>query len=157
MKRSLLITAPLAVLIAAFAAITANANTSTARHPTIIRLDTKRTSLKVIQATPPGRSPGDFALLAGDLLTPGTTRTIGHYQGVCFIINPPSNSECTFTYALAGGQITSLAAYGKNFNGENVVHEALVGGTHAYSNARGESIGQENSDTTGTETLYVTQ
>jgi hypothetical protein len=76
---------------------------------------------------------------------------------VCYTTVPKSDSECTFSFALAGGQITVISAYGKGFNGSKVVHDAIVGGTRAYRNARGEGIGVETSDTTGRETIRLTR
>jgi hypothetical protein len=156
MKRTLSITVALAALVAVIAIVTASGSTSSAGRATTIHLDFKLTSVKAVDAAPKGQSPGDFGVVAGDLLSPGSTEKIGHYQGVCFTMTPASNSECTFTYSLPSGQLTTTTAYGRGFNGENIVHDAVVGGTRAYRNARGEGIGKETGDTTGIETFHVT-
>jgi len=151
---------PIAVALLAAASVpavlTAGADSATGRATTL-RLANRIDAIKLVDAAPRGNSPGDLAVLGGTLRAPGSTRVIGHYQGTCTTMKPPTNSECTFTWAVAGGQITTITAYGRNFNGENTVRDAIVGGTGSYRDVRGEGIGKETSGTTGLETFRFTR
>ncbi|MCA1678419.1 MAG: dirigent protein [Actinobacteria bacterium] len=143
------------LVVPAVAVVTASGNATPAKHTKTIRVANKITSFKMLDAAPKGRSPGDVAVLAGTLRRQGSATVIGRYQGLCTTTHS-SNSECTFTWSLAGGQITTITAYGLGFNDETVVNDAIVGGTKAYRDARGEGIGKETSETTGIETLRIT-
>jgi hypothetical protein len=143
------------VALAAVVAATAVVSASGATAAKTIRLDFKLTNVKVVDAAPKGQSRGDYGVISGTLLTPGTREQVGRYQGICFTTAPPAGSECTITYSLAGGQITTTTAYGKGFNGDAVSHDAIVGGTRNYANARGELVGRETGDTTGTMTVRL--
>ncbi|MEY2516405.1 MAG: Dirigent-like protein [bacterium] len=156
MKRLLSIATPVAV-IAAAAIVTASGDASIAGRTSTMRVDFKMTSVKIVDAEPKGDSAGDFGVVVGDLMSHANGKKIGRYQGTCFTMTSASNSECTFTWSLPAGQITTISAYGKGFNGEDVVHDAVVGGTHAYRNARGEGIGRETGDGTGTQTFHLTR
>lgn len=134
--------------------ITAGADSATG-PATPLRVAFKVDAFKLVDAAPHGQSPGDVGVIGGTLRSPGSSRVIGRYQGTCTTMKPASRSECTFTWALAGGQITTITAYGKNFNGETTAHDAIVGGTGTYRNARGEGIGKETGATTGIETFHI--
>lgn len=155
MKRLLIVAVAIAVPIVA--AVTASGHSPRASAAKVLHIDYKATALKVVDAAPTGDSPGDLGVVSGKLFQSGSSKQIGRYQGVCYTMTPKSNSECTFTFALAGGQITVISGYGKGFNGSKVVHDAVVGGTRAYRNARGEGVGVETSDTTGTETIHLSR
>ncbi|MEA2446093.1 MAG: hypothetical protein QOJ12_3385 [Thermoleophilales bacterium] len=157
MKRLASLGIALIAAVLGTAAVTASGHSGHAASTTVLRADFKTTAVKVVDAAPPGESPGDLGVVGGNLFAHGSSRQIGHYQGTCYTMAPKSNSECTFTFSLAGGQITVISAYGKGFNGSKVVHDAVVGGTRAYRNARGEGIGIETSDTTGTETIHLSR
>jgi hypothetical protein len=157
MKRILGIAVTVGTAVAIIAAVTASGDPAHAAGTTVMRIDYKTTALKVVDAAPKGDSPGDFGVVSGKLLAHGTAKRIGSYQGICYTMAPKADSECTFSFSLPGGQITVISAYGKGFNGSKVVHDAIVGGTRAYRNARGEGIGVETSDTTGTETIHLTR
>jgi hypothetical protein len=150
-RRHLAVVAALAALVAATAVVSASG--ATADHT--IRLDFKLQDVKVVDAAPKGQSRGDYGVISGTLSAPGSHKQAGHYQGICFTTTPPAGSECTITYSLAGGQITTTTAYGKGFNGDAVSHDAIVGGTRRYANARGELVGRETGDTTGTMTIHL--
>jgi hypothetical protein len=115
----------------------------------------KRTALTLVDNRRKGESAGDLGLVSGDLLTTSRKR-IGRYQGTCVIFNPSiGRTQCTFTLSLADGQITTQASYGAGFNGNKLVHEAIVGGTGAYNTARGQVISQETGQTTGKLTIKL--
>ena len=155
MKRFSIVAAAIAVPVVL--AVSASGNSTHAGGAAVLHIDYKTTGLKVVDAAPAGDSPGDVAVVSGKIFKSGSSKQIGRYQGVCYTMVPKSNSECTFTFALADGQITVTSAYGKGFNGANVVHDAIVGGTRAYRHARGEGIGVETSDTTGRETIHLSR
>ena len=155
MKRTFATAVLAAVAVAIAAAVGASGESAHTAGTTVMRIDYRTTGLKVVDAAPKGDSPGDFGVVSGKLFAHGGSKRIGSYQGICHTMTPKSKSECTFTFALAGGQITVISAYGKGFNGSKVVHDAIVGGTHTYRNARGEGIGVETSDTSGTETIHL--
>lgn len=149
----------LALLTAAVAAIGTGATvaaTAGGQQPTkTIQVIEKRTAFKLIDNGRKGESAGDFGLLSGDLL--GTDRKrLGRYQGVCVVLEPASGrTQCTFTLSFADGQVTTQAGYGKGFNRSKVVHEAIVGGTRSYSDARGEVLAEETGATTGKLTIQL--
>ncbi|UTI65694.1 hypothetical protein NBH00_05645 [Paraconexibacter antarcticus] len=152
---------PTAVLVAVAGAgvpaVLAVGADSAPSRVTTLRVAFKIDAAKLVDAAPHGNSPGDVAVLSGTLRTPAPGQVIGHYHGTCTTMQPVSDSECTFTWALAGGQITTIAAYGDNFNGRRVVHDAIVGGTGRYRDARGQGIGKETGETTGLETFQLTR
>jgi len=155
MKRLAVVALALAVPVVA--AVSASGHTVHATRARVLKVDFKTTSVKEVDNAPKGRSAGDLGVVSGPLFAHGSSRRIGRYQGVCYTMAPKTNSECTFTFSLAGGQITAISGYGKGFNGDKVVHDAIVGGTRAYRNARGEGVGIETSDTTGTETIHLSR
>ena len=105
-------------------------------------LDLRQTAEHVVDQTPPGNSAGDTAVLAGDLLREG--EKAGQYQGYCVYITSGANSQCTFTLALPDGQVVLSTGYG-TFNGETPPsRDPIVGGSGAYSTARGHAEGGEN-------------
>src|SRR5581483_779538 len=83
----------------------------------------------MLDVAPKGDSPGDQGFKVGDVYEHG--RRVGRYQGTCTVL-PRSNSQCTFTVGLKGGQIVLVAGYGPGLNGDAVVHEPVVGGSGVY-------------------------
>lgn len=107
-----------------------------------LTVDLRQTAEHVVDQAPAGDSPGDMAVLAGDLLRDGT-RT-GQYQGYCVYITSGANSQCTFTLALPDGQVVISTGYG-TFNGEAPPsYDPIVGGTGAYWAARGYAVGNDS-------------
>jgi hypothetical protein len=157
MKRLLATAVTIGIAIPVAGAVTASGNPTHAGPAAVMRVEYKTTALKVVDAAPKGDSPGDLGVVSGKLFAPGGAKQIGRYQGLCYTMAPKTNSECTFTFSLSGGQITVISGYGKGFNGSKVVHDAIVGGTRAYRAVRGEGIGVETSDTTGRETIHLTR
>jgi hypothetical protein len=157
MKRATLLAALAAAgtTVAVVAVSAAGQSPGTAGAKTIQVVE-KRTSFKLVDNGRKGESAGDIGLLDGNLLANSGDKKIGRYQGVCTVLKPASGqTQCTFTLSLPDGQITSQAGYGPGFNGNKVVHEAVVGGTHAYSDARGEVVAEEANDTTGKLTIQL--
>ena len=107
-----------------------------------VTLDLRQTAEHVVDQAPPGDSAGDTAVLTGDLLRDG--KKAGQYQGYCVYITSGANSQCTFTLALPDGQLVLATGYG-TFNGETPPsRDPIVGGSGAYSKARGYAEGREN-------------
>lgn len=144
----------IAALAAAATSVAATTVTATGQSPATsgprtIQLIEKKTAFKLVDNGRKGESAGDLGLLSGDLL--GRDRKkLGRFEGTCVVFKPSvGQTQCTFTLSLADGQIITQAGYGPGFNGNKVVHEAVVGGTRAYQDARGEAISQETGRTTG--------
>jgi allene oxide cyclase len=153
--KHLVVAGALAALIALSAVVSASGHQASAQAAQTIRLDFKMTSARRVDSAPKGMSVGDYGVVGGRLFAAGTSRQVGQYQGICFMTAAKNGSECTFTLALADGQITTMAAYGAGFNGNKVVHDAIIGGTGAYRTARGEVLGEETGDTTGKMTVEM--
>ena len=99
----------------------------------------------------PGPSMGD-QIVSHDVLLDETGQQVGH-DGVSCIVTDPSGpeAECTATFAVPGGQITT-----QFLNSPPPVKRAAVtGGTGAYRNARGEAVLVERGDGTGTVTFHL--
>ncbi len=105
--------------------------------------DLHQTAEHIVDEAPTGDSAGDTAVLAGDLLRRG--QKAGQYQGYCVYITSGANSQCTFTLALPDGQVVMVTGYG-TFNGGEAPPslDPIVGGSGAYSKARGYGEGGEN-------------
>ncbi|MGH9153788.1 MAG: hypothetical protein ACRD03_15620 [Acidimicrobiales bacterium] len=146
-KRAVAAAGIVAVIAAVLIAWAVQASSDSKRSFT---LDGKVTAYDAVDLAPSGDSPGDLGVLAGDLTRDGNAA--GTYQGYCISITDPSNSQCSFTLALDDGQIVISTGYGE-FNGaEDTSRDPIVGGTGAYSDARGWAEGKE----TGEETVrYV--
>ena len=82
-----------------------------------------------------GDSPGDQGVIAGTLTEDG--EDAGTYQGHCINITDPSNSECTFSFFLDDGQIVVTTGYGERNGAGDSAQSPIIGGTGAYSTARG--------------------
>jgi len=150
----------LAALAGAGAALAAVAVTAYAQAPTAtstrtIRLIEKRTAVTLVDNGSKGESAGDLGLVSGDLLT-NSGKRLGRYQGTCVVFKPSlGRTQCTFTLSLPDGQITTQASYGPGFNGNKIVHEAIVGGTRSYNAARGQVVAEDTSETTEKLTIQL--
>jgi hypothetical protein len=152
MKRLLAIAAAVALVGSAVGVVAANGK---AGDKQTLRLGEKITDVHRVDAAPKGDSPGDTGVISGELSSAG--KKVGRYQGYCVTVRPPDTSDCTFTLSLPKGQLKTTAGYGPGFNGQKVVHEAVLGGTHAYRAAGGEVISRETGDTTGKLTIHLTK
>ena len=107
-------------------------------------LDLHQTAERIVDQAPAGDSPGDMAVLAGEMQRDG--KPAGQYQGYCIYITSGANSQCTFTLALADGQLVLSTGYGA-FNGDTPPsRDPIVGGSGAYSTARGYAAGEESDE-----------
>lgn len=88
-----------------------------------------------VDQRPRGLSPGDMQIFGGRLVSDGQTR--GRVQAYCVVVSS-SNQECSFTYALDGGQIAAVVGYGRGLSANKSSTDPIVGGTGVYEGARGE-------------------
>jgi hypothetical protein len=131
-KRAMAAAGLIAVIVAALVAWTEQASGDAKKTFT---LDGKLTAFTPVDLAAAGESPGDLGVIAGTLSENGDDA--GSYQGYCVSITGPSNSECTFTFALEDGQLVVTTGYG-DFNGaDDTARSPVVGGTGAYANTRG--------------------
>jgi hypothetical protein len=100
-----------------------------------IQLALVKGSFHSVDQRPHGYSPGDMQIFGGRLVSDGQTR--GRVQAYCVVVSS-SNQECSFTYALDGGQIAAVVGYGKGLSANKSSTDPIVGGTGAYEGARGE-------------------
>jgi len=152
MRRKSFITAAAAAATAAaaIATVSASGQSSTTASPATIQLIEKKTSFKLVDHGRKGESAGDYGLVSGELLSTDRKR-VGRFLGTCFVFKPSAGqTQCSFALSLPDGQIITQAGYGSGFNGSKTVHEAVVGGTRAYKDARGEVVSEETGETTGT-------
>ena len=142
MKRSLAVGAAAAAVVTSLILWSVQSNAQDRKGN--VTLDLRQTAEHVVDQSPPGESAGDTAVLAGDLLRDG--KKAGQYQGYCVYITSGANSQCTFTLALPDGQLVVATGYG-TFNGETPPsRDPVVGGSGAYSRARGYAEGGENDE-----------
>jgi hypothetical protein len=100
----------------------------------------------VLDLGAPGPSLGDVQIL-NDNLVNRRGKVVGHDGGTCAVtsLNPPE-TNCTITFSLPGGQITS-----QFLNSPPPRKLApITGGTRRYRGARGDLVLKENPDQTGT-------
>jgi allene oxide cyclase len=142
MKRIVAVSAAGVAVVVSVAAWSAQSNAQGRKAD--MTFDLAQTAEHVVDEAPAGDSAGDTAVLAGDLLQGG--KKAGQYQGYCVYITSGANSQCSFTLALADGQIVLSVGYG-SFNGDTPPSlDPIVGGSGAYSKARGYAEGTENDE-----------
>jgi len=133
-------------------AVAASADTPATSSTT---LTFKQTSVKNADTGHKGPSIGDMQVVRGSVFkTDGKTR-VGSYEGTCSMIAPDGSTTCTFIIGRPEGQLVISAAYGKGYNEGSTAHEAIVGGTGAYSNAHGEVLDHETGRKTATATIEL--
>jgi hypothetical protein len=94
----------------------------------------------------PGPSLGDVQIL-NDKLVNRRGKVVGHDGGICTVTSlDPPETNCTITFSLPGGQITS-----QFLNSPPPRKIApITGGTRRYRGARGDLVLTEHPDQTGT-------
>jgi hypothetical protein len=93
-----------------------------------------------VDQAPRGNSVGDVQIFGGELIGGGHRR--GRLQAYCVVISA-TNQECSFTYALHGGQLAALVGYGRGFSGSHSSRDPIAGGSGVYAGARGEISDRE--------------
>jgi len=84
-----------------------------------------------VDQPPTGTSAGDESIFTGSMLSHGKKR--GELQGYCVNLTV-QRVECSESVGLPGGQLALQGGFGKGNTGA----AAIVGGTGAYANARGD-------------------
>jgi hypothetical protein len=139
--RSILI---LALLVCAVVAIAATTSTTQPTPKTLELTGILTGDHVALDAKPNGPSAGDIVYVNGLIFDHG--KRVGRYQGVCTTM-PHSSQQCSFTIGLPDGQLIVESGYGPSYNTGSVALEAVVGGTGAYANARGQVRDREVTST----------
>lgn len=96
-----------------------------------------------------GLSMGD-EIVAHDLIFDSIGKQVGHDGVSCVVTDPDAvEAECTATYDLPGGTITTQFLNAP----PPVKHFAVTGGSGIYRNVRGQGVLTEHPDQTGTLTF----
>ena len=79
---------------------------------------------------------GDYLAFHDPLVKPGSTKRVGHVEGVCWLTAPKSGLYyCSVNFAIAGqGQIAGTGMFDASGKTTNA---AITGGTGAYRSATG--------------------
>jgi hypothetical protein len=128
---ALILTAAAITVIAVGVSGSAASGSSSTRAKTIHLTLRHDGAFKQIDQPPAGRSAGDENLFTGSIHRHGKKR--GELQGSCVNVTA-QRVECTESVRLGGGQLALQAGFGKGNRG----FAAIVGGTGAYANARGD-------------------
>lgn len=102
--------------------------------------------VEAIDAAPEGDSVGDYLSFSGDIFAADNTTKLGTDSGFCMRVVKGARYECTWTVALADGQIMIAGPFLDA--GDSTL--AITGGTGVYKAARGEMLLHAR-DTTGSQ------
>lgn len=100
--------------------------------------------VETIDNGPHGDSVGDYLSFSGEIFAADNKTRLGTDSGFCMRVIKGSRYECTWTVALADGQIMIAGPFLDA--GDSTL--AITGGTGAYKAARGEMLLHAR-DTTG--------
>jgi hypothetical protein len=141
----------LALVVAPFAVVLLAAWSSSSGTTQRTSVPTKAVTVKVVEHQTSLMPAGNTLTLTNDLLQNG--KTIGSNQVGCFLTGPGSMAECFAASVLPKGQILSQASITiPPPTGTTVT--AIVGGTGAYSTARGTIDSVRTSDTSDTTVTF---
>jgi hypothetical protein len=136
MKRGLAAGAVIVSLIAG-GILQAHASGSNARV-TSLKLRAKTATAKLVNNDPTGTVGAGDQLLQTEDVTKGG-RTVGHSVVACTIVTDTFESQCSFTLTLRNGSLQYAGRGTQN----RIERFAVVGGTGAYAQARGEVVTTE--------------
>jgi hypothetical protein len=117
------------------------------RSSSTLTVSTKTAEEKVLDLGAPGISHGDMRVLNAPLYNESGKEKVGRLDLFCVVTDPadePSEkthmAECTFTYTLAGGEISAqgVDAFPKLPGLPSRSVDAISGGTEDYAGVRGE-------------------
>lgn len=137
MNRLLALAAVVLVCAATAAAVVSHARGASAART--IDLTGTMTGFRLAVGHKPGAA-GDLGYVSGKLYR--SRKPSGSITGVCAQIDR-SSQQCNFVLALPEGQIILTSGYGPHLNAGPVAQEAIVGGTGAYTGARGQGDDRE--------------
>jgi hypothetical protein len=95
-------------------------------------------------------SPGDVVISRGRFRSGG--RIIGYDRTVCRVVDWP-NVLCTLSISLPGGKLISRDQF--NTASRATQRQAIIGGTGAYRNARGDIAVRQTGQDTGTAVFTI--
>jgi hypothetical protein len=104
-------------------------------------------SKRTLMSAPAAPTVGGGFVAGGDLFTPDGATRVGDGFSHCGVVSvsvevpPVVTAHCTSTFRLKDGEVhlSSMRTYKSIASGFNDMTMAVVGGTGAYANARGEA------------------
>jgi len=108
---------------------------------------TKTREDRVVDLKPQGTSQGDMRVVNAPLYNASGKQKVGRFDVVCVSTDPADEAnekyhmaQCTYTYTLAGGEITAqgVSAFPKLSEIPSTAVDAVSGGTGKYAGVRGE-------------------
>jgi hypothetical protein len=145
MKRKNLVCTAAVVGLAAVAGMTGAVagNAAPADHKTLKSFFIRDTSQASIDLGATGAGHGDLFTYHGNVFNTKGGKVIGRFGGSCDVLGKstgvPEDWSCSLDYILPGGQLytRAIGEAAVLFNGKKFDF-GIVGGTGAYSNAKGE-------------------
>ncbi len=107
----------------------------------------KNREASVVDLDPQGSSQGDMRVVNAPLYNASGKQKVGRFDLVCVSTDPAEEAnekyhmaQCTYTYTLAGGEITAqgVSAFPKLSEIPSTAVDAVSGGTGKYAGVRGE-------------------
>lgn len=107
----------------------------------------KTREVSVVDLDPQGSSQGDMRVVNAPLYNASGKQKVGRFDLVCVSTDPAEEAnekyhmaQCTYTYTLAGGEITAqgVSAFPKLSEIPSTAVDAVSGGTGKYAGVRGE-------------------
>ena len=107
----------------------------------------KNREASVVDLDPQGSSQGDMRVVNAPLYNASGKQKVGRFDVVCVSTDPAEEAnekyhmaQCTYTYTLAGGEITAqgVSAFPKLSEIPSTAVDAVSGGTGKYAGVRGE-------------------
>ena len=107
----------------------------------------KSREASVVDLDPQGASQGDMRVVNAPLYNASGKQKVGRFDVVCVSTDPADEAnekyhmaQCTYTYTLAGGEITAqgVSAFPKLSEIPSTAVDAVSGGTGKYAGVRGE-------------------
>ena len=107
----------------------------------------KNREASVVDLDPQGSSQGDMRVVNAPLYNASGKQKVGRFDVVCVSTDPADEAnekyhmaQCTYTYTLAGGEITAqgVSAFPKLSEIPSTAVDAVSGGTGKYAGVRGE-------------------
>lgn len=127
----------LALAVSALAALTASATGPATVHVQELAKHVTYVPVGTLTGSKAQSSQGDYVVFHDPLVKPGTTTSIGHVDGACWLTAPSSGLfYCAVNFALSGkGQIAATGLF--DSSGKTTTTASVTGGFGAYSSATG--------------------
>jgi hypothetical protein len=137
----MLVTAVTAVTAVAAGMTSASSTAQTAQHTATIHVvQTNSAVFTNVDVGPAGDSIGDYVVITGPIVRPGSRTILGSTAVVCTSLKTATTGplQCLGTSHLAAGDITIQGLFITETGRHNRL--AVTGGTGAYQRARGEFV-----------------